>query len=522
MAQAVGKYPVGRQVFEEIREGGFLYADKTRYVYDLTHLGGKYVFLSRPRRFGKTLLVSTMEAYFQGRRDLFEGLAIEGLEGEWREHPVLRFDFSRFKDVTLSALIAKFDMLFSSLEEKWGVSEEGLSPGARLETLVRMAAEKTGESPVVLVDEYDAPLLGVMHDPERLQEFREVVREFYSPLKALEPQLRFVFLTGITKFSQLSIFSELNNMQNVSMEPSFAGICGITAEELERDLAPDVALLAERMGISERECRAALKAKYDGYRFCEGSPDIYNPYSLVNALQYGRIGSYWFESGTPSSLVRMLKTSGFDLSDLEGVEARAVTFDAPTEGMATPVPFMYQAGYLTIKSYDADYDAYTLGIPNEEVREGLYNALLPAYAPMGDVERDAFAVGFARAVREDDLERALGLLRSFLAAVPYDLAPKDEKAFQSLLFVAFKVAGARVSSEVRTSSGRVDLVLESARTVYVMELKYGGTAEEALAQIDSKGYAIPWEAGGKRVVKAGVSFDPEQRTIDEGWIICEG
>ena len=491
MAQAVGKYPVGRQVFEEIRKGGFLYADKTRYVYDLTHLGGKYVFLSRPRRFGKTLLVSTMEAYFQGRRDLFEGLAIEGLEGEWREHPVLRFDFSRFKDVTLSALIAKFDMLFSSLEEKWGVSEEGLSPGARLETLVRMAAEKTGESPVVLVDEYDAPLLGVMHDPERLQEFREVMREFYSPLKALEPQLRFVFLTGITKFSQLSIFSELNNMQNVSMEPSFAGICGITAEELERDLAPDVALLAERMGMSEPECRAALKAKYDGYRFCEGSPDIYNPYSLVNALQYGRIGSYWFESGTPSSLVRMLKTSGFDLSDLEGVEARAVTFDAPTEGMATPVPFMYQAGYLTIKSYDADYDAYMLGIPNEEVRE-------------------------------DDLERALELLRSFLAAVPYDLAPKDEKAFQSLLFVAFKVAGARVSSEVRTSSGRVDLVLESARTVYVMELKYGGTAEEALAQIDSKGYAIPWEAGGKRVVKAGVSFDPEQRTIDEGWIVREG
>lgn len=515
------KYPVGVQVFEDIRKRNLMYVDKTRYIYDLAHLGGRYVFLSRPRRFGKTLLVSTMETYFQGRRELFEDLAIGGLETEWRKHPVLRFDLSTVKASNLETLEQNLDRVLRRLEETWGRDEadEGLSP--RIEGLITRAHEQTGERAVVLIDEYDAPLLNVVHDPERLSAFREVMREFYSPLKAMEPHLRFVFLTGITKFSQLSVFSELNNLQNVSMLPAFAGVCGITVEELGGPLAPDVALLAERMGVSEEGCQAALKAKYDGYRFCDGSPDIYNPYSLVNALQNGRIGPYWFSSGTPSSLVRMLKASDFDIPELEGVEALAATFDAPTEGAASLVPFMYQAGYLTIKSYDDDFDTYTLGVPNEEVREGLYQALLPAYAPVPDLERDAFAVGFARAVRSDDIDAALRCLRSFLAAIPYDMAPKCEKDFQTVLFLAFKVAGIRVSSEVRTSVGRVDLVAESASAVYVMELKYGGTAEEALAQVDSKGYCVPWEADGRRVVKVGASFDPEQRTVAEGWVVQE-
>lgn len=515
------KYPAGVQVFEDVRQRNLMYVDKTRYIYDLTRLGGRYVFLSRPRRFGKTLLVSTMEAYFQGRRELFEGLAIGELETEWREHPVLRFDLSMVKASNLDTLKAELDGILRRLEAVWGRDAEGAALSTRIVSLITRAHEQTGEQVVILIDEYDAPLLNVVHDPGRLPAFREVMREFYSPLKAMEPLLHFVFLTGITKFSQLSVFSELNNLQNVSMLPAFAGICGITAEELECDLASDVALLAERMGMSDEECRAALKAKYDGYRFCDGSLDIYNPYSLVNALQDGRIGPYWFSSGTPSSLVRMLKESDFDVPELEGVEAFAATFDAPTEGEASIVPFMYQAGYLTIKGYDADLDMYTLGIPNEEVREGLYQALLPAYAPVSDLKRDAFAIGFARAVRSDDIDVVLRHLRSFLAAIPYDMAPKCEKDFQTVLFLAFKVAGIRVSSEVRTSAGRVDLVVESATTVYVMELKYGGTAEEALAQIDSKGYCVPWEAGNKRVVKVGASFDPEQRTVAEGWIIRE-
>ncbi|WP_449316490.1 AAA family ATPase [Rubneribacter sp.] len=518
--QAAKRYPVGRQVFSEVREGGFFYADKTRYVYDLAHLGGKYVFLSRPRRFGKTLLVSTMEAYFQGRRELFEGLAAAELEGEWREHPVLRFDLSTVKASDLETLRQDLDRVLRRLEEVWGRDEADAGVSPRVEGLIVRAHERTGEQAVVLVDEYDAPLLNVVHDPERLLAFREVMREFYSPMKAMEPHLRFVFLTGITKFSQLSVFSELNNIKNVSMLPAFAGVCGITSEELEGPLAPDVVLLAERMGVSEEECRAALKAKYDGYRFCAGSPHVYNPYSLVNAFEDGRMDSYWFGSGTPSSLVRMLKSSDFDIPELEGVEAFAYDFDAPTEGMATLVPFMYQAGYLTIKGYDPLADVYTLGIPNEEVREGLYGALLPAYAPTGSVERTGFLAGFVRAVyRDDDMDAALRCLRSFLAAIPYDMAPKCEKDFQTVLFLAFSLVGARIRSEVRTSAGRVDLVVESASAVYVMELKYGGTAEEALAQIDSKGYCVPWESNGKRVVKVGVSFDPERRTIDENWII---
>ena len=368
--QAAKRYPVGRQVFSEIREGGFFYADKTRYVYDLAHRGGKYVFLSRPRRFGKTLLVSTMEAYFQGRRELFEGLAAAELEDEWREHPVLRFDLSTMKASDPGTLRAELDGILRRLEAVWGRDAEDTAISTRVEGLIVRAHERTGEQAVGLVDEYDAPLLNVAHDSERLSAFREVMREFYSPLKAMEPHLRFVFLTGITKFGHLSMFSDLNNLQNVSMLPAFAGVCGITSEELEGPLAPDVVLLAERMGVSEEECRAALKAKYDGYRFCAGSPLVYNPYSLVNAFEDGRMGSYWFESGAPSSLVRMLRASNFDVLKLEGAEVFATTFDAPIEGADSLVPFMYQAGYLTIKGYDADFDIYTLGVPNEEVREG--------------------------------------------------------------------------------------------------------------------------------------------------------
>lgn len=524
--KAARGYPVGVQVFEDIRERGLLYADKTRYVYDMAHLGGRYVFISRPRRFGKTLLVSTLEAYFRGRRELFEGLEIEGLEREWRAHPVLRLDLSDFKESSTEGLLAKFDALLGPYEREYGIKEPRETPGLRLLDLVLAACERTGERAVVLVDEYDAPLLNVVHNPERLWAFREIMREFYSPLKKLEPQLRFVLLTGVSKFGQLSVFSELNNLQNISMTPRFAGACGVTENELRGPLAPDVTLLAERMGLSTEECFAALKRRYDGYRFCEGSPGVYNPYSLVSAFQDGRIANYWFASGTPSSLVDLLRGRDFNLTKLEGARASSDAFDAPAEGMATPVPFMYQAGYLTIKDYDALNDIYTLGIPNEEVRKGLYEVLLPYYA--GDELQDSgvLLADLADAVRAGDMDSFLRHLRSLFASAAHNMAVRDEAAFQNVMFLLLKLLGMRVSAECAFACGRADLVVETPDTVYVMELKYSrpeapATAEDAVAQIRGRGYLVPWEADGRRVVEVGAVFDEEQRTVAEGWIIRE-
>ena len=339
--QTPNRYPVGRQVFSEIREEGMLYVDKTREVYELTHLGGKYVFLSRPRRFGKTLLVSTLDAYFQGRRELFEGLAIDGLEQDWESYPVVRFDLSSVKSVTEDELEEDLDNVLLRMEALYGGGGGQQGWTSRVEGCIRAAVEQTGKPAVVLVDEYDAPLLNVLHDAERLQAFRQTMRRFYSPLKSLEQDIRFVFLTGITKFSQLSLFSELNNIQNVSMLPDFAGICGFTQDELDDCMAPDVAMLANRLGMAPREAYEALKEKYDGYRFCWPSPGVYNPYSLLNALEDGMLNDYWFTSGTPTALVNILKDSDFDLELLEGgLEADAVEFDAPTESAATPVAFM--------------------------------------------------------------------------------------------------------------------------------------------------------------------------------------
>ncbi len=533
MNQAPHRYPVGVQVFEDIRTGGYLYADKTGYIWDLVQAGGKYRFLSRPRRFGKTLLVSTMEAYFQGRKDLFRGLALERLDAreEWPAHPVLRLDLSDFKGTEEWTLKEKFDGLFGPYEELYGIEEPAEPPGSRLNALIR-AARATPDGAngvVVLVDEYDAPLLNVMHDPERLQRFREVMREFYSPLKKNEANLAFLFITGISKFSQLSIFSELNNLTNVSMLPRYGGICGITAEELDGPLAPDVVWFAAELGVEPAECRQRLRDMYDGYRFTREPAEIYNPFSLVSSFGNGEIAPYWFGSGTPTSLVNMLRRSDVTLPELESVEASASSFDAPTEGMADVVPLMYQSGYLTIKSYDSLVRMYKLGIPNDEVAEGLSRTLLPFYTGRSDVETDGFVARFSRSLLSaGSMDAALRELRSFLAGVPYDLAAKNEKAFQAQLYVVFKLVGASVRSEVRTATGRIDVVIEAPQTTYVMELKYRRAGEkhptsaDALAQIDSRGYLVPFERSDTPVVRVGVVYSEEARTIDEDWAIAPG
>ncbi len=511
------RFPIGVQTFEKVLlfDG---YVDKTAYVWDLTHSSGTYFFLSRPRRFGKSLLISTLEAYFEGRRDLFEGLALGNLETEWESHPVIRIDLSTVKTEDAEQLVQLLDFTLSDLEKTWGRNFEAKTPGSRLMSLIRAAYERTGKEVVVLVDEYDAPLLNVTHNPEKLQEFRLIMREFYAPLKACDQYLRFVFLTGITKFSQLSIFSELNNLRNISMDPAFAAICGITQEELESEYAGDIDTFAAMAEISRDEALAALKANYDGYHFAEPSPDIYNPFSLLNALTEGRIRPFWFGSGTPTFLIELLHENSWDISNLENCVARESSFDVPTERMRTPLPMLYQGGYLTIKSYDSMRRAYTLGIPNEEVSRGLSESLVEHAAPEALEDHYAFLDRFADDVRSGDIERALQAMRSYFKGIPYDLGSRDEKGFQTKFYLIFDLLGVQIETEFKTATGRVDAVIKTPQNIYVMEFKYDKSARAAFDQIDDKDYAVPFASDGREVVKVGVNFSAGEQTIDE-WII---
>lgn len=377
-------YPIGIQTFSKICEGNYLYIDKTEYVYRMTHSDSNYMFLSRPRRFGKSLLTSTLHSYFSGREDLFRGLAIEKLEKEWIKYPVLHFDMSMAKHADKDKLLNLLDFMLAEYESVLGLDAAGMDPNLRLVNLIKRFYEQTGKKVVVLIDEYDAPLLDVVHEQENLGVLRDMMRNFYSPLKACDPYLRFVFLTGITKFSQLSIFSELNNIKNISMDEPYAAICGITEDEIRTQMKEDIARLANRLEITEQEVLAKLKENYDGYHFTCPSPDIYNPYSLLNALTDGKFKSYWFGSGTPTYLVKMLNKFNVEPSEIGPMAVKSSAFDAPTETMTTIIPLLYQSGYITIKGYDEELDLYTLDIPNKEVRLILMEDILPSYVANKD------------------------------------------------------------------------------------------------------------------------------------------
>ena len=379
MEQQQKFYPVGIQTFSEIIGKNYLYIDKTGYVYRMTHSASKYMFLSRPRRFGKSLLASTLHSYFEGRKELFKGLVIEKLETEWMSYPVFHFDMSLAKHVDRERLESMLNIQLYRYEEIYGRLDGEVMLNDRLTGLIQRAYQQTGKQVVVLIDEYDAPLLDVMHEDKNLPILRNVMRNFYSPLKACDPYLRYVFLTGITKFSQLSIFSELNNIKNISMDEPYAAICGITEEEIKEQMSYDLGLLAEKMQITRDEALAQVKEHYDGYHFTWPSPDIYNPFSLFNAFNDGKFNSYWFGSGTPTYLIEMLNKFGVLPSEIGGIEAVAAEFDAPTERMTNITPLLYQSGYITIKGYDSVFDIYTLDIPNKEVRIGLMRNLIPSY-----------------------------------------------------------------------------------------------------------------------------------------------
>ncbi len=512
-------YPLGIQTFEKIREGNFLYIDKTEYIYRLASSDATYVFLSRPRRFGKSLFVSTLHSYFSGRRDLFKGLAIEKLEKDWTEYPVLHFDMSLGKHMDKDRLETYLCNQLADKETEYGITNPVDGANNRLTNLIIAAYKKTWKKVVVLIDEYDAPLLDVVHEEQNLPVLRDVMRNFYSPLKGCDPYLRFVFLTGITKFSQLSIFSELNNIDNISMDESYAAVCGITEEEMQTQMDNDLNLLAEKMKLTREEVLKKLKENYDGYHFTWPSPDIYNPFSLLTALSKGKLDSYWFGSGTPTYLIEMLRKYNVLPQQIGPREAVAASFDTPTERLTDITPLLYQSGYITIKDYDPTVELYTLDIPNREVRVGLMKSLLPNYLDRYTMDGLTTVARLYRAVLHDDMDEALRLLKTFLSTVPYCDHTDYEGHYQQMLYVIFSILGMYTDVEVRTPRGRVDVVLRAPHTLYIIELKLDKGAGVAMNQIDLKQYPERFRLYGLPIVKVGISFDSETHTLGE-WKIA--
>ena len=516
---ALKLYPVGIQTFEEIINRELLYIDKTEYIYRLAHSGGKHFFLGRPRRFGKSLLVSTMQSYFEGKKDLFKGLAMEKLEKEWTEYPVLHFDMSGGKHMEKEELKDYLSDMLEEQEYLLGVTGKDKAPNLRFKDLILQMYRKTGKQVVVLIDEYDAPLLDVAHEKEKLEELRNVMRNFYSPLKKYESYLRFVFLTGITKFSQLSIFSELNNITNISMNDDYAGICGITKEELLENMSEDIDMLAEAKGLSRENTIAKLKEHYDGYHFSGFSPDVFNPYSLLNCFAERNFGAYWFGSGTPTYLINMMRKHGAVPTDITRVEADESEFDAPTEEMTTIMPLLYQSGYITIKDYNRDYNYYTLDVPNKEVKVGLTKALIPSYVTPNTLATTNTARRIAQALDKQDMDGALHLLQDFLGTVPYCNVTNYEGHYQQMLFIIFSLlTDYLVDVEVHTPRGRVDIVLLTKTDLYIIELKLNKNAQTAMQQINLKNYRQRFALSGKPVTKVGINFDSTLGNIEE-WVI---
>ena len=514
-------YPIGMQTFSEIREEDFLYVDKTEYIYRMTHTSGKYFFLSRPRRFGKSLLVSTMQSYFEGKKELFKGLAIEKLEKDWTEYPVLHFSLAGGKHMEKDQLVRYLLYILKVNEEKFGIVNESPDPNVRMLNLIKTVYEQTGQKVVVLIDEYDAPLLDVVHEDTSLGVLREVMRNFYSPLKDSDRMLRFVFLTGITKFSQLSIFSELNNITNVSMHQEYAGICGITKEELLDKFDEDIDVLAGRLGLTHEQALSKLKENYDGYHFTWPSSDIFNPYSLLNCLAEGQMNSYWFGSGTPTYLLNMMRKYDFTPIDLgEQMDASKDDFDAATETMTTIMPLLYQSGYITIKNYDPETELYTLALPNKEVRIGLYRSMLPYYLAAKSAMCNTTVAKMSSLINKGNMDGALQLLKTFWETVPYCDNTDYEGHYQQTMYIIFALlTNFRILVEQHTFRGRTDITMETKDTIYVIELKFNKSAQEALDQINNKHYADAFALRGKTMEKIGMNFMiDEDKTIVLDWL----
>ena len=516
--------PVGIQDFEKLRTTGCLYVDKTMYVYQLTRKHWPF-FLGRPRRFGKSLLVSTLKAYFLGKKELFEGLAIAGLEKEWIEYPVFHLDMNMESYLNLGSLYAALNTNLNELEAKWGKDNNEETPAGRFRSLIRRAYEQTGRKVVVLVDENDKPLLGLKDDLQDVDnDIRKVLKGFYGVLKSADAYLRFVFLTGVTKFSKVSIFSDLNHFADISLDKEYACICGISETELTDFFEPEINALAVELKKTYDEILGDLRKRYNGYHFAENTVGMYNPFSLLRTFAARRLRDYWFETGTPTFLVRMLKNMDFDVRSLEQeviIPSRSIS-EYQVDN-ANPVPLLYQTGYLTIKDYDETFGEYILGFPNEEVKYGFLYELLPAYMPKTDILSEFFVGHFIRDLQARKVESFMTRLKAFFAGIPYELNNKEEKHYQTVFYLLFKLMGQFIEAELRSATGRADAIVSTGDTIYAFEFKLtgNGTAEDALKQIDDKGYLIPFTAGDKKLVKVGAEFSAQERTLSR-WVVCDG
>ena len=508
--------PIGIQDFEKLRTGGFLYVDKTAYVHQLARQPLPY-FLGRPRRFGKSLFLSTLKAYFESKKELFTGLALAEVEKDWIKYPVLSIDFSqgRFTDSTSVDVVIDTNLRF--IEEKFGRNPDETTPEARFIGLIRRAHRQTGRKVVVLVDEYDKPLLGTMDDLESNDQTRNALKGFYGVLKSMDAHLRFVFLTGVTKFSKVSIFSDLNQLQDISLDRKFAGICGISEAEMRETFMPEIDALAEQCGMFRDEALAGLKKRYDGYHFAKESEGMYNPYSLLNTFAKQDFAYYWYETGTPTFLVKLIRNLEIDIRKFDNdVAIGARDIDQYRHGATSPIPILYQSGYLTIKQYDRQFDEYVLGFPNEEVRYGFLNDLLPVYAPESRIRGGEFsAASFVKDLLAGKLDDCMTRLQAFFASISYDLNAKTEKDYQTIFYLLFTLMGQFCQTEVKSIKGRADAVVKTPDFIYVFEFKLdeNASAEAALAQIDDKGYLIPYIADGRKLVKIGVEFSHDGRGI---------
>ena len=513
------KLPIGIQDFEKIRTGGYLYIDKTEQVYRLAS-EGSYYFLSRPRRFGKSLLISTIKALFQGKRELFKGLAIDQKEDwEWVEHPVMHLDLNTEKYDSKEKLENLLNDFLVKEEAKYGRQESETSLGLRFQGLIQRAYEKTGQRVVILVDEYDKPMLQAIGNKELQDEYRGTLKGFYGALKSMDGCIKFAMLTGVTKFGKVSVFSDLNNLEDISLLRQYYDICGISDEELLSYFDAEIDHLAEENDMTREECIARLRRMYDGYHFHQKAKGMYNPFSVLNTFKNREFGSYWFETGTPSYLVELLRRHYYDLEEMATSEVTADVLNSIDAESTNPIPVIYQSGYLTIKGYDTEFQMYHLGFPNQEVEEGFIKYLAPFYLDNRE-ERSVFDIrSFTSDVREGKAEQFLSRLKSLFASAPYDSVKGDrENHFQNLMWVVFKMMGFYSHTEYHTSNGRIDLLLETPQYRYIMEFKLDGTAEEALQQIKDKDYPLQFQQDDRQTYIIGVNFSKETRTIDR-WVM---
>ena len=513
-------YPIGIQNFEKIRKEGFVYVDKTALIHRLATTG-TYYFLSRPRRFGKSLLMSTIETYFKGKKELFKGLALEQLEKDWTEYPVLHLDLTGSKYMNSGDLNDILNLNLNRWESEYGVTTRYSTLSVRFQAVIDAAYEKTGRQVVILIDEYDKPIVDNLGNPELADDFKKTLQGFYSVLKAKDGQIRFGFLTGVSKIGKLSVFSGLNNLRDISMLPEYSDICGISEEDLHKYFDESVEELAVSNQLSKEDCYGKLKDMYDGYHFSEESVGMYNPFSLLNTFSSNKFKEYWFETGTPTLLVNVMKQTSFDVTTLsDQVEVSVEDLSGMQDIINRPIPLFFQTGYLTIKDYDKEFDIYTLGFPNDEVKNGFLKFIFSYYVPVNPAEGNTTTAKLAKALRTGSPDMFMRTLEALFANTTYQIQGDAEKNFQYAMYIIMELVGEYVQAERTTSNGRIDLLLQTKDYIYIVELKIDNTADAALQQIEDKGYAKPFVNDPRKLFKIGVSFSTADRRIED-WKVVE-